>query len=122
MPFSVGWGSTRRGDPFTPHARAAFRFTQGGPQPDDLERKHQIAQVGFVAIVMRQKAIIHIVYFWTFIDKGVGFNLGNLPGSDLAAQQLIVEGVRAREVKQEQPPGLSTRLTSPSVRMIASRR
>jgi hypothetical protein len=49
---------------------------------------------------MRQKAIIHVVHIWTFIDKGVGFNLGNLPGSDLAAQQAIIKGVRTGEINQ----------------------
>ena len=54
--------------------------------------------------MVRQEVIIHLVEIRTLIDKGIGFDLGNLPGSGPLAQQAIVEGVRTRKIDQQQPP------------------
>ena len=82
------------------HPRAILRLAQGRPQPDDFEGTQQIAQVVFIAIVMRQEVIIHLIEIRTLVDKGIGLDLGNIPGGDPLAQQPIIEGVRAGKIDQ----------------------
>ena len=55
---------------------------------------------------MGQKVIIQLIEIRTLVDKGVGFDFGNLPGSDPLAQQPIIEGIRTWKIDQQQPSWL----------------
>jgi len=88
----------------------------------------QVSQTIFVAIVMGEKAVIHVVQVCALIDKGVAFNLGNSPGSCLAAHQVVLDSIGTRNVKQQQPswlehtPDLSERPDDPLPKLVVNGR
>src|SRR5262249_45424948 len=90
---SVPTGPPRRSNPFRPSSRTVLRHVQTSPKPDDFKAMQQVSQTIFVAIVMGEKAVIHVVQVCALIDKGVAFNLGNSPGSCLAAHQVVLDSI-----------------------------